>query len=304
MECEKEEGNLPEYVKDAGPPPHLDKTNAWKNSWRALEDMYMEHEERRINDTKNSISGGPYLESIGVSNFELEDMKSLIETCRIKPSLYQGNLWIVMFNPYLMTLLRENRVVFQAYNIMNGALQRKSVAPRAFSLLTKVANNLSAGIEDGDGNEKHQMAITESMVLISWLVQDGIAVIPRASSSEHQLENSPLSIGSVPQLSGHDREDIKSALSALMRGEDLNVAKQVEATFHNVLSSGPILIHWSDSTTGAEIPVTDEIHPGNSHTIYTHPGHTFVVYDQRQLRREFVVTASYGEIEHFSVDEL
>jgi len=75
MECEKEEGNLPEYVKDAGPPPHLDKTNAWKNSWRALEDMYMEHEERRINDTKNSISGGPYLESIGVSNFELEDMK-------------------------------------------------------------------------------------------------------------------------------------------------------------------------------------------------------------------------------------
>mmetsp|Transcript_19328 Transcript_19328/g.22357 ORF Transcript_19328/g.22357 Transcript_19328/m.22357 type:complete len:192 (+) Transcript_19328:113-688(+) len=33
MNCEEEENNLPKYVKDAGPPPHLDKKNAWKDSW-------------------------------------------------------------------------------------------------------------------------------------------------------------------------------------------------------------------------------------------------------------------------------
>lgn len=39
MNCEEEENNLPQFVKDAGPPPHLDKQNAWKHSWRALEEL-------------------------------------------------------------------------------------------------------------------------------------------------------------------------------------------------------------------------------------------------------------------------
>ena len=37
MHCEEEEEKLPLSVKDAGPPPHLDKDNAFKESWRALE---------------------------------------------------------------------------------------------------------------------------------------------------------------------------------------------------------------------------------------------------------------------------
>jgi hypothetical protein len=37
MECEREENELPEYVRDVGSPPHLDKDNAFKESWRALE---------------------------------------------------------------------------------------------------------------------------------------------------------------------------------------------------------------------------------------------------------------------------
>ena len=37
MHCEVEEEELPQSVKDAGPPPHLDKDNAFKESWRALE---------------------------------------------------------------------------------------------------------------------------------------------------------------------------------------------------------------------------------------------------------------------------
>ena len=37
MHCEEEEEKLPQSVKDVGPPPHLDKDNAFKESWRALE---------------------------------------------------------------------------------------------------------------------------------------------------------------------------------------------------------------------------------------------------------------------------
>ena len=37
MDCVGEEDLLPEYVRDVGSPPHLDKDNAFKESWRALE---------------------------------------------------------------------------------------------------------------------------------------------------------------------------------------------------------------------------------------------------------------------------
>ncbi len=37
MNCEEEERNLPQRIKDAGPPPHLNKENAFLESWRALE---------------------------------------------------------------------------------------------------------------------------------------------------------------------------------------------------------------------------------------------------------------------------
>ena len=48
MHCEEEEEKLPQSVKDAGPPPHSDMDNAFKESWRALE-------VRRANDVASSF---------------------------------------------------------------------------------------------------------------------------------------------------------------------------------------------------------------------------------------------------------
>lgn len=291
MKCEEEEGQLPEYIRNAGPPPHLDKANAWKESWRALEDIYITDQERRSHD--NYSSNMPSIESIGVSNFEMEDMQELIRDSRIKPSIYQGNLWIALHNPDLFQLLHDHNILFQAYNVMNGALQRRNQAPNAFSVLSKIAKLVSLKLE----NKK----ITEAMVVVAWLAQEGISVIPRSSSNNHQRENSPLSISVMPRLSYENKVQIRDAVSALMRGEDL----QVEATFHN-RSSGPIMIHWLNPKTGEETPVTSHVHPGTEDTIQTHPGHVFVAYDkERKARNEFRVSAFYGERETFSVgDEL
>ncbi len=294
MNCEEEENNLPQYVKKAGPPPHLDKDNAWRESWRALEDMYTEH---------GSAGKLPKIGSIGVSNFELMDMKSLISTCRIKPSIYQGNLWLVLHDPYLMQLLQENEIIFQAYNLMNGAIHRKDVAPNAFKTLTTIGSDLSLRIAQREGlrHQYSEALITEAMVAMEWLIENGISVIPRASSANHQLENSVTSIEFIPELTEVESSRVRDALSALMRGEDLIL----QTTFHNALSSnhGPVEVHWK-SGTGEEVKVIDKIHPGESNTINAHPGHTFVVYDEeKSSRREFVVSASYGEKESFSVDE-
>lgn len=87
MHCEEEELGLPQSVKELGTAPHLDKENAWKDSWKALEDLYIEHAPKR--EGKKSVNE-PVIASIGVSNFELEDMKALKDLARIPPHIYQG----------------------------------------------------------------------------------------------------------------------------------------------------------------------------------------------------------------------
>ena len=193
----------------------------------------------------------------------------------------------------------------QAYNIINGIWGQKSIAPNAFKILTKVGKDLEARIKKnrsriGGKEKKSSSAISEAMVIMSWLVQEGISIIPRASSVSHQKQNSPESLEQIPLLSKEEKETVKNAMVALLKGEDL----KVKATFQNSLSSGHLQVHWVSKENGQEFPVVEKIHPGELHTIETHPGHKFAVYDEtKEQRREFSVTALYGEKQYFSVDE-
>jgi len=303
MKCEEEEENLPKYVKNAGPPPHLDKSNAWKESWRALEDAYLEQKDQELNGHHQL----PIIESIGISNFERNDLEELMTLSRIKPELFQGNVWLVIHDRHLMNLLQEHDITFQAYNIMNALFQQRSHTPNAYSVLTTIGENLAKQIEENDPSTS-KTTVTEGMVIMAWLVQSGFSVIPRASSSNHQLQNSPASIHAIPGLTGEQSKSVKNAMSALMTGKDV----KLKATFHNALdhnSNIALKIHWSDNTTGEEFTVIERLLPGDSSTIHVHPGHTFVAYadtddEEKKSRKEFTITASYGGRERFSVDEL
>ena len=280
MNCEEEEERLPQYVKDAGPPPHLN-ADSWKESWRAMEELY----------TANDM-----IESIGISNFEIDDMRALLQESQIKPQLYQGNVWKVIFDPHLMDLLKNNAIVFQAYGIMSGIVMRSTNAPNAFSVLGQVGRELM------DSDPKYEyVRITEAMVVEAWLVQSGIGIIPR--STRHQQENSPSIIGSIPMLSSKMKDQVWKAVSSLMKGQDLEIL----VTFHNNRSSGgPVNVHWYNHRTGDEIQVIEKIENGDSFTIGSHPQHRFVVYDETKTeRKEYVVNEFYGGHEKFSVgDEL
>lgn len=81
MECEHDEKDLPERIKAVGPPPHLNKEFAFLDSWRALEDIYL-----------GDINLGddlPSLASIGVANFEVEDLRTLEMHSRVHPHILQ-----------------------------------------------------------------------------------------------------------------------------------------------------------------------------------------------------------------------
>ncbi|KAL7472317.1 hypothetical protein ACHAXS_012645 [Conticribra weissflogii] len=295
MNCEEEENALPPSVRALGPPPHLDKRNAWKESWRAMEEVFDQYNVKRHGGESQRQ---PIIASIGVSNFELDDMKELMAMAKVKPQVYQGNAWKVFHDPYMMDFLRENDVVFQAYGVMQGILGRKNESPAAFGMLLTMAEEMRE-IANGQKLRNLPPVITEATVLLAYFVHSKIGIIPRASSSTHQHENSPASIAAVvPHLTPSHIRRLEIAIPALMRGQDVHAS----ISFMNDLP-GPIQVHWIHPETEEEVLVSTMVHSGAVEVMNTHPGHRFVAYDtERVVRREFVVEVGYGERQHFHVE--
>merc|ERR1711933_58186 len=83
------------------------------------------------------------LTSIGVSNFNLSDLQELLNVARIKPHLFQGNIYDGILNNELMELLRIHQTRFIAYNILKGIVQQgKDIAPKAFEILEDLKNKV------------------------------------------------------------------------------------------------------------------------------------------------------------------
>lgn len=297
MNCKEEEENLPQYVKDAGHNPLENKDTAFLGSWKALEDIFMDHQKLMEEHKKSKQVMNPIIASIGVSNFELDDMKFLLlgPHTRVSPHIYQGPSWKTYHDPYMLDLLHKNNIHFQAYGVMNGILGMRNQAPNAFYVLTDISRELAATVH----SEQKDVVVTEATVLLAHLQLDKIGLIPRAASPYHQKENSPQAIAAIiPHLTPVHRQQLNLAIPALMKGDDL------VSTIHftNGLES-PVSIHWINPSDKEEVIVSDLIHPGNTETQQSHPGHKFVAYGPgKKVRKEFVVNALYGEEEHFKIE--
>lgn len=69
-------------------------------AWRALEDAYKEGK----------------LRAIGVSNFQIDDLKNLMETCEIKPMVNQILLHISNTPLELIEFCEKNNIIVEAYS--------------------------------------------------------------------------------------------------------------------------------------------------------------------------------------------
>ena len=104
MRCEDEESELPAEVRELGPAPHLDPDGAWQESWKALE----------------LLQGSGEVANIGVSNFAVPEMKQLLQIAERPPQLLQANVWIVLFDPALMTLIKDKEIVLQVLLLLRS----------------------------------------------------------------------------------------------------------------------------------------------------------------------------------------
>ncbi|KAL3770421.1 hypothetical protein ACHAWO_009501 [Cyclotella atomus] len=296
MNCAQEEENLPQSVKNAGPPPHLNKDTAWEDSWRALEEVYEEHSSKRNRKSKRLE---PIIASIGVSNFEIDDMRTLKKIARVQPQLYQGDVWKAFYDPLLLRHIRDNNIFFQAYGVMNRIMGGREHAPRAFSVLEDIAREIASTLHASGEYADKPLVVTEATVLLAYCINYGIGIFPRASAADHRRENSPEAIAAVrPHITAERFNRLQLAIPAIMKGEDVNVL----LSFMNNLP-GPIQIHWIHQETGEEVLVKDLLQPGEVDVIETHPGHRFVAYDtEREVRREVEVDVGYGARKHFRVE--
>jgi diketogulonate reductase-like aldo/keto reductase len=239
MNCEKEENDLPDVVKQAGPPPHLDKANAWKGSWKALEDIY--------EDESNPVA------SIGVSNFHLKEVEALTELARVQPHIVQTNIWSLLYDPLLVGYCHKRDIHLQSFHLMNGVIRKSEVAPFAYHHILSVANELTKDMLSKElivsGTE-----ISAAQGLMAWLVQHQVSVIPRTTDLEHLSENSAMAIGRIPELTDPQVKTVAISVEAMLSGEDVKEDAYVKVTFH--AKTKDVYLYWHDLEYGGEIQVS------------------------------------------------
>jgi diketogulonate reductase-like aldo/keto reductase len=276
MNCEGEETDLPEYVKNAGPDPTKDP-EAWKESWKMLEDMY--------------LSENYPIASIGVSNFHLHDIEMMESFARIHPHILQVNLWSLLYDSLLVEYCHKHRIHVQVYNAMAGTVSKPEAAPRAYHHIQKVAYEISDEIDYN---------MTPAQVILAWLIQHGVSVIPKTSRLGRLNENSAVALASIPAFTDLQVETVAHAVEAYLSGDDLAQDIHVNISFHAV--SQDIMLYWRGKQ-GQEVRIA-HIREGETFDETTYPNHRFRTYlaSNKDVFIDHEVTANFGDHKHIHVE--
>jgi aldehyde reductase len=276
MNCEGEEMDLPEDVKKAGPDPTKDP-DAWKQSWKLLEDMY--------------LSESYPVASIGVSNFHLHDIETMESFARIHPHILQVNVWSLLYDSLLVEYCHKHRIHVQVYNAMAGTVSQPELAPRAYHHIQKVAYEISDEID---------YTMTPAQVILAWLIQHGVSVIPRTSRLRRLDENSAVALASIPAFTDLQVETVAHAVEAYLSGDDLEQDIHVSVSFHAV--SQDIMLYWLGKA-GKEVRVA-LIREGDTFDEMTYPNHKFRTYlaTNKDIYIDHDVNANFGDHKHIHVE--
>lgn len=117
---------------------------------------------------------------IGVSNFSMTKLKSLLEKAQIKPEMNQVELHPYLQQSELLQFGHEHDVFFTAYSPLGSADRPDSLKAADEPIL----------LEDPKIAEiARQHGATPAQVLISWAIHRGTAVIPKSTNPERLKQN-------------------------------------------------------------------------------------------------------------------
>ena len=134
---------------------HWPVKDHWMDTWRVLEEL---HEEGRCR-------------AIGVSNFLVHHLESLLADCRVRPMVNQVEFHPWCIQPELLAFCQEHRIQHEAWSpLMQGRF-----------------TEIDALAEIADRQER-----TAAQVLLRWCLQKGSVTIPKSVRPERIRENAAL----------------------------------------------------------------------------------------------------------------
>lgn len=126
-----------------------------KEVWKALEDAY---EEKKVR-------------SIGVSNFKVDDLENILESCEIKPMVNQVLAHITNTPFEVIDFCQKNDILVEAYSpIAHGAILSNPE-------VLKVADQYNVSI---------------AQICLKYDIQLGMVVLPKTANPEHMKANTEL----------------------------------------------------------------------------------------------------------------
>lgn len=284
MDCEAEENLLPDEIKKLTPPPHTDKVNAWKGSWKALETLFQ--------DENSPVA------SIGVSNFHVKELEALAEMATVKPHLVEANIWSFLYDPLLVNYAHRHNIHLIAFQVMEGTLRNPARTPFAYHHLLTVCNELSKTMQS-KGLLAEDQDITGPQGVLAWLIQHSVSVIPKTTDLQHLKENSAVSMSQIPSLTEKQAQTVAHAVEALISGDDMEEDANIRVTFH--AKTKDLYLWWRDDEDDVEVMI-GTIKKGEKFEERSHPGHKFKVYDHPDKEKAsfelYQVFGKYGDHHH------
>ena len=289
--CREEEDAISKSFASSDPNPLEDKF-AWKRSYRALEELY----HRGI------------LESIGVSNFGPSDMTALYEYATIGPHVYMGTLQTLIEGEEMVEEMVNHGVHYICYDAGHAILDGKQKAKSAYATLERLG---------ATSNSRDSNGYSATQIVLGWLIQQGIGVVPGTSDIKHLIENSSRVLFSIPTFNPRKLLDVEVAVQALVDGNDIieDISTKIEkgkdhdvvmktgdessgsgivATFLNSLKQS-VRIFRVHPKTGEQIQLSSSIAPGRSGHIMADLNDVLIAYDGHGTAvKKFLVEADEG----------
>ncbi|KAI1793349.1 Aldo/keto reductase [Ganoderma leucocontextum] len=176
-------------------------------------DLYLIHNPRGVEDLEQAwrefekIKEAGLSKSIGVSNFNLEQLQKLVKVAKVKPTVNQ-----ILFHPYNYAETKE----LLEYSAKHG------IITEAYSSLTPITRYPGGAVDAPLKAAAERLNATPTQVLLSWVRSKGVAIVTTSSTKEHLQEY--LAVADLPPLT---EEEIAAIDEAGAKGAPGNVLAKI-----------------------------------------------------------------------------
>lgn len=164
-------------------------------------DLYLIHFPRLVENNLEAswkefekIKEDGLAKSIGVSNFNLEQLQKLVKTAKVVPAVNQIN-----FHPYNYA---EHKSLLD-YSAKHG------IVTEAYSSLTPVTKTPGGPVDAPVAAAARRLGATPVQAILKWVQQKGVVIVTTSSRKEHLTEY--LAVAGLPDLTDEEIAAIDAA---------------------------------------------------------------------------------------------